>query len=88
MGVCRAAASAATPWAQAHVATAHDTRSRSVVNDDEMLRAVEESFLHRVPDVLIDLANERGGPDNITVIVAHAVDEALLSEAEMDVVSL
>jgi protein phosphatase len=44
-----------------------------VVADDEIARVVGEQFLHRVPDTLIDLANARGGPDNITVVVCCAV---------------
>lgn len=44
-----------------------------VVNDDEIAQIVHEGFLHRIPDTLIDLANARGGPDNITVVVACAV---------------
>jgi serine/threonine protein phosphatase PrpC len=44
-----------------------------VVNDDEIAQVVNEGFLHRIPDTLIDLANARGGPDNITVVVACAV---------------
>ncbi len=42
-----------------------------LVADDEILRCVEENFLHRVVDLLVDLANERGGPDNITVVCCH-----------------
>ena len=47
----------------------------NLVTDLEIARIVSESFLHRVPEVLVDLANERGGGDNITVVVAYAVDE-------------
>jgi serine/threonine protein phosphatase PrpC len=47
----------------------------SLVSDDEILHAVNENFMHRVPEVLVDLANERGGGDNITVVVAHVVLE-------------
>lgn len=45
----------------------------TVVTDDEIAAIVRDEFVHRVPDVLIDLANARGGPDNITVVVACAV---------------
>ncbi len=44
-----------------------------LVNDDEICRTVVDNFLHKVPDVLVDLANERGGHDNITVVVCHVV---------------
>lgn len=44
-----------------------------LVSDEEIRAIVVENFLHRVPDVLVDLANERGGHDNITVVVCHAV---------------
>ncbi len=44
-----------------------------VVTDDEILRCVQENFLHRVVGVLVDLANDRGGPDNITVVCCHVV---------------
>jgi serine/threonine protein phosphatase PrpC len=46
----------------------------NLVSDDEINAIVNEHFLHRVPEVLIDLANERGGSDNITVVVAYAVE--------------
>jgi len=45
-----------------------------VVDDDEIARIVADGFLHRVPDTLIDLANARGGPDNITVVVCCALE--------------
>jgi serine/threonine protein phosphatase PrpC len=44
------------------------------VRDDEILQIVQENFLHRVPEILVDLANERGGSDNITVVAACALD--------------
>ena len=47
-----------------------------LVADDEICRVVVDNFLHRAPDVLVDLANERGGPDNITVVVCHVVVDA------------
>jgi serine/threonine protein phosphatase PrpC len=53
-----------------------------LVDDDEMRSVVNDNFLHRVPDLLVDMANERGGNDNITVVVAYAVDEREL-EHEM-----
>jgi PPM family protein phosphatase len=50
----------------------------NLVDDEDIARVVGEHFLHRVPEVLIDLANERGGDDNITVVLAYVVDEAAL----------
>lgn len=51
----------------------------NLVSDAEIAQIVNEHFLHRVPEVLVDLANERGGGDNITVVVAYAVDERELA---------
>jgi len=47
----------------------------NLVTDIEIGEAVAENFFRRVPEVLIDLANERGGDDNITVVVLY-VQEA------------
>lgn len=41
----------------------------NMVEDDEILEAVESAPLPRIPGRLIDLANLRGGDDNITVVV-------------------
>jgi serine/threonine protein phosphatase PrpC len=41
------------------------------VEDQEILDVVGEAPLGEAPGRLIDLANERGGEDNITVIVLH-----------------
>ena len=43
----------------------------NLVDDDEILEVVGSTPLERAPRRLIELANERGGDDNITVIVAH-----------------
>ncbi len=45
------------------------------VNDEELNALVNQNFLHELPGRLIDLANERGGEDNITVILAYVPDE-------------
>lgn len=42
-----------------------------VVGDAELLRAVSQPSLDQACDDLIALARERGGPDNITVILAR-----------------
>jgi PPM family protein phosphatase len=44
----------------------------NLVDDDEILQVVTQTPLDDAPQELIDLANERGGDDNITVIVIHA----------------
>jgi protein phosphatase len=54
-----------------------------VVGDVEIKEATENNFLHRVPDVLVDLANERGGPDNVTVVVAYCVDPSEIGCEEL-----
>ncbi len=41
----------------------------NLVDDAEILRVVEETPLEETPPALIELANERGGDDNITVVV-------------------
>jgi len=46
----------------------------NLVTDPEMCDVVSDNFLHRVPEILIDMANSRGGDDNCTVIVAYVVD--------------
>ena len=43
----------------------------NLVDDDEILDIVTATALDDTPQRLIDLANERGGDDNITVIVIH-----------------
>jgi protein phosphatase len=41
----------------------------NLVDDAEILHVVEETPLEETPNRLIELANERGGDDNITVVV-------------------
>ena len=43
----------------------------NLVEDDEILSIVTSCAVDDAPRRLIDLANERGGDDNITVIVVH-----------------
>jgi serine/threonine protein phosphatase PrpC len=43
----------------------------NLVEDDEILAIATSCALEEAPRRLIDLANERGGDDNITVIVVH-----------------
>jgi len=44
------------------------------VRDDEIARAVEGRSVEEAAQVLVDLANERGGPDNISVVVARVLE--------------
>jgi len=44
----------------------------NLVDDQEILDIVRDAPIDVAPKKLIDLANERGGDDNITVIVIHA----------------
>jgi len=43
----------------------------NMVEDEEILEIVEKAPVEQAPRRLIELANERGGDDNITVIVVH-----------------
>ncbi len=45
----------------------------NLVEDDEILSIATSCALDEAPRRLIDLANERGGDDNITVIVVHVM---------------
>jgi serine/threonine protein phosphatase PrpC len=46
----------------------------NLVADPEILETVEESDIAAAPERLVALANERGGDDNITVIVIRATE--------------
>lgn len=46
----------------------------NVVSESEMLYAIEDGF-DMASEKLIRLANERGGPDNITVVLVRVEDE-------------
>ncbi len=43
----------------------------NLVQDHEILKIVDETALEETPGKLVELANDRGGDDNITVIVVH-----------------
>jgi protein phosphatase len=43
----------------------------NLVEDDEILEIVRDAPLEAAPGLLIALANERGGDDNITAVVVH-----------------
>jgi protein phosphatase len=48
----------------------------NLVEDPEILQIVEESPLDEAPERLVALANDRGGDDNITVIVIRVAADA------------
>ena len=48
----------------------------NLVEDEEILDVVSATPIEQAPRRLIDLANERGGDDNITVIVIRASEPA------------
>lgn len=43
----------------------------TLIADQEICDLISCQALHQVPQMLVDLANHRGGDDNITVIVVH-----------------
>ncbi|MGE0681789.1 MAG: PP2C family serine/threonine-protein phosphatase, partial [Candidatus Binatia bacterium] len=55
-----------------------------VVSEDEILQAVlsQATDLQQACDVLVRLANERGGPDNCTVVLLRCDDEMSGSEGQ------
>jgi protein phosphatase len=46
------------------------------VENDELERVMAATWYRRTPQLLIDLANERGGDDNITVVVVYVGNDA------------
>lgn len=52
----------------------------TLVADQEIRDIVSENYIHDAPQILIDIANHRGGDDNITVIAAYICDEAELTD--------
>ena len=46
----------------------------NMVEDDELLEALRNEPVENVPRHLVDLANSRGGDDNITVIVVEVLE--------------
>ena len=51
------------------------------VSPEEIGRLVASTWYAKVPDLLVQLANDRGGDDNITVVLVCAANEASDSEA-------
>lgn len=56
----------------------------NVVSEGEIRDAVLDTFLRGAPDRLVRLANARGGPDNITVVVACVNDEEANDDSSRD----
>ena len=54
----------------------------NMVEDKEILEVIEENDLEEAGKVLIDLANARGGDDNITIILSEVSDVGDLDESE------
>jgi len=46
------------------------------VTPEEIGRVVASTWYAKVPGLLVDLANDRGGDDNITVVLVYAANEA------------
>ncbi len=51
----------------------------TLVTDEEIKSVMAENYLNAVPQSLVDLANHRGGDDNITAIIVY-VEQVLNSE--------
>ena len=47
----------------------------NVVEGDEMARILAAHFYRQVPGLLVGVANDRGGEDNITVVLIHAAND-------------
>jgi protein phosphatase len=45
------------------------------VENDELGRILSTTYFRRVPQLLVDLANDRGGDDNITVVLVCAAND-------------
>jgi serine/threonine protein phosphatase PrpC len=46
------------------------------VEGDELARILTSRFYREVPRLLVELANDRGGDDNITVVLVHVANDA------------
>ena len=47
----------------------------NLIEGDEIARVMQGQFYKKVPGLLIDIANDRGGDDNITVVLLHAAND-------------
>lgn len=48
----------------------------NLVDGEEMARVLAAHFYSKVPPMLVGLANDRGGDDNVTVVLLHAGNDA------------
>jgi len=48
----------------------------NLVEAKEMARILAANYYSRVPELLVDLANARGGDDNITVVLVYVANDA------------
>lgn len=46
----------------------------SVLTDEELVKELESTKIEELPKKFIDIANSRGGPDNITVVVGKVLE--------------
>jgi protein phosphatase len=53
----------------------------NLVKDEEINQVTGDHFLRRCPELLIDMANKRGGDDNVTVVVAYVDQMASAQKA-------
>lgn len=54
----------------------------NLVESDEIARVLTAHFYNKVPPVLVELANDCGGDDNVTVVLMHAANDASRSKSE------
>ncbi len=47
----------------------------TLVADQEIHSILSENYLHEVPQLLVDLANHRGGDDNTTIVLVYIYDD-------------
>lgn len=60
----------------------------SLVTDQEIRHILLDSPLSEAPGQLIDLANQRGGDDNTTIIIGYLPEDPYMSQGDADLVTL
>lgn len=60
----------------------------SLVTDQEIRHILLDSPLSEAPGQLIDLANQRGGDDNTTIIIGHIPQDPQMSQDEAGLITL
>lgn len=48
----------------------------NAVSDEEIARILAATWYRRVPQLLVDLANDRGGDDNVTVVLIYVANDS------------